>query len=93
MRRSHASTPADIKLVAERGRDTTRHGGGSVGTELFLYFDSSTARPVLYRPRELSYADCPISRASLSAGQKESSICTTRTGVLSGRIDCRGLCI
>jgi hypothetical protein len=32
-----------------------------VGTELFLYFDSSTARPVQYRPRELSYADFPIS--------------------------------
>src|SRR6476620_8667526 len=38
-----------------------------VGTELFLYIDSSTARPVQYSPYELSYADCPISRAFLSS--------------------------
>jgi hypothetical protein len=37
-----------------------------VGTE-FLYIDSSGARPVQWSHRELSYADCPISRASLSA--------------------------
>ena len=38
-----------------------------MGTELFLYIDSSTARTVQCSPRELSYADCPISRAFLSA--------------------------
>jgi hypothetical protein len=37
-----------------------------VGTE-FLYIDSSSARPVQWSHRELSYADCPISRASPSA--------------------------
>ena len=43
-----------------------------VGTELFLYFDSSTARPVQYRPRELSYADCPnLSRIPLRRLERE----------------------
>ncbi len=82
MKQSYDSTPADIKLVAERGRDLFLENislsfsisilpsmeEDEVGTELFLYIDSSTARrPVQYSPRELCYADCPISRAFLSA--------------------------
>jgi hypothetical protein len=58
MKQSYGSTPADIKLVAERGRDLFLENislsfsisilpsmeEDEVGTELFLYIDSSTAR-------------------------------------------------
>lgn len=53
-----------------------------VGTE-FLYVDSSGAWPVQWSHRELSYADCPISRASPLLCASDSPVSAAPSSTLS----------